>query len=130
LDTSPISLPVGVVLGLGQHNAVARRALRLLLVAAGERRFHRLDEGLAHVVHDLAARRLLVRIDLQLGADVMQDLHVALGFLVILLPFFLQVLVDDAFQRGLVDLDPAHSHAPGPGSASLYDIHLHCVLLW
>jgi hypothetical protein len=37
-----------------------------------------------------------------------QHLHVPFGFLVILLPFFLQVLVDDALQRRLVDLHAAH----------------------
>src|ERR1044072_9712269 len=43
-------LPVGVVLGLGQYYAVARRALPLLLIAAAECHLHAPAEGLAHVL--------------------------------------------------------------------------------
>ena len=100
-------LPVGVIGELRQGDAFAGDALRRLLVAATERGFHRRDIGHAKIVHDLATGSLLFRVELHLQAHILQNLHVPLGFLVIALPFFFQVLVDRALERRLVDFDAA-----------------------
>ena len=60
-----------MVLLLGEHDAFAGDDLGLRRIAGAERRFHRRDERGAHVLHDFAAGRLLLRIQLHLRAHVL-----------------------------------------------------------
>jgi hypothetical protein len=60
------------------------------------------------VPDDRAAGGLRLRIEAELGADLLDDRHVPLGLLEVFFPFFLQVLVLNAAKRGLVDLDAAY----------------------
>ncbi len=100
-------LPVEVVLRLGMHDTLARHQLGRLgrTLLAGH--FHGRDQGCPDVVHHLPAGGLLVRPEPELLHQAQDDLLVLLGLLQIFLPLLLQVVVLDAAQGGLVDLDPS-----------------------
>ena len=91
-----MQLPVGVVLGLRQDHALACYQLRRGRVLGGQRHFHRDDQRLPVVMHDLASRRYFVGIQLQRLAHPRQDRDVFLCFPEVLLPLLLQPAIDDA----------------------------------
>ena len=101
-------LPVEVVLELGHRHALAGDELRRGGVAALQRLLHVAQQAHARLAHDGSPGTLLLRVELQGGKDVVQDLHVGLRFLLVLFPFLLEVFVLRALQRHLIDLDAAH----------------------
>ena len=67
-------LPVQVVLGLGEHDALGGHDLRRLGLAALEGHLHRLHQRLADVPDDQSPGRLRLRIELEPREDVLHDL--------------------------------------------------------
>ena len=100
-------LPVEVVLRLGEHDALARDELRRFAGAGRARLLHRLDERRAHAADDLAARGGLLGVDPERFAHVHELLFVLARLVEVLLPFLLEVVVHDALERVLIDLDSA-----------------------
>ena len=99
--------PVGVVLGLGQHDAFTGDQLGRRRIAGRQRHLHRLDQRLANVLHHLASRGALARIDSDRGAEALQDDDVVFGLREVFLPLVPQVVVAHAFQGGAVNEDAA-----------------------
>jgi hypothetical protein len=69
--------------------------------------FHGLDEGLSNMANKQAAGRLGLCVELERLAQPEHDLLVTACLLEVLRPLFLQVVVLDAAQCRLVDLDAA-----------------------
>ena len=99
-------LPVQVILGLGEHDALGGDELRRLRLAGIEGHVHRLDERLADVPDHEPAGRLRLRIETEAREDLLHDAHVVLRLLEVFLPLLLEVVVHDAAKGGRVDVDP------------------------
>ena len=72
-----------------------------------EGHLHRLHEGLADVPDHQPSGRLRLGIQAEAREHVLDDAHVVLRLLEVLLPLLLEVLVHDAAKGGLVDLHAA-----------------------
>jgi hypothetical protein len=85
-----------VILGLGEHDALAGDELRGLGFTAAESVLHRVNERGAKRAKNRAAWRLLVGIDVNRFAYFAQDSLVVVRLLQILFPFLAQILVNRA----------------------------------
>ena len=88
-----------MILRFGLRHAFAGDELRTRRVATLLGELHRLDQALADMAHDPAARRLLLGVEPELLEKRLHDLDVALRLLQILLPFLAQLIVADAGKR-------------------------------
>ena len=100
-------LPVLVILGLGEHDALAGNDLRRLWIAGCLRLLDRRHQCGADVAHDFASGRLALGVQPELAADLFQRLHVGAGLLEVLIPFLAQFVALGAGERRRVKLHSA-----------------------
>jgi hypothetical protein len=97
---------VQVVFRLGQHDALAGYKLSRMRGFL-ERHSHGLHERFTDVPDHFTTWCLGFRVEPELSHYVEEDLLMVPGLLEVLVPLLLEVAIDNALERGLVDLDAA-----------------------
>src|SRR4030095_13099870 len=100
-------LPVQMILRLRLDDAFGGDQLGRFLLAGVEGHLHGADQRFAHVRNHETPGSFRLRVETELLEQPFDDLHMRLCLLEVLLPFLLQLVIDNAPQRGLVYEDAA-----------------------
>jgi len=105
LAASLDQFPVGVILRFGKYHTFTGDQFRCGRVAGSQRHLHGLDQSSAQQLHDVAAIRWGLGVDLQALADPNQNALMIACLLKVLCPLVLKICIDRTFKRRCVTLD-------------------------